>query len=65
LPDWLQPIVFIIGGLLIVAFIYFRYTTPTLQLTRETKDGMWVKGAGKPFLKLYPPLPAPPATPHK
>jgi hypothetical protein len=66
LPDSLQPIVFIIGGLLIVLAIYLRVSAPNLQLTRETKDGMWLKGAGKPFLKLYPPLPAPPANPpHK
>lgn len=57
LPDWLQPILFIAGAGLLLTSYFLRASVPTLRLVRETKAGMWVGGAGKPFLEMYPPAP--------
>jgi hypothetical protein len=53
LPDWLHPLVFIAGALLIVLAIYLRATAPGLKLVGETKEAMRVSGAGEGFLKAH------------
>ena len=65
LPPGLEPALFVVGMLLFMTGIFLPWAAPRVRLASETKDGMWVEGAGTPFLELYPPMPTPPQTGHK
>jgi hypothetical protein len=63
--DPLQTILLMAGLPLFMTGIFLPWGAPKLELVSETKDGMWVEGAGEAFLKLYPALPAGPPVTHK
>ena len=65
MPSWLTPILIAAGVASVMGAIFLPMQAPKLELVSETSEGMWVKGAGKPFLELYPSLPAPPHVPQK